>query len=344
MVEIAKALSYDARIVLMDEPSSTLTAKELEKLFSIIRDLKSKGIAIIYISHRLEEIFEICDTVSVMRDGNMIDTKKIQDVSRDAIVEMMVGREVSQTYPRREHIIGNEILRVENLKQKGKSAAVRFRLHAGEVLGIAGLVGSGRTETMRVLFGVDYASGGDVYIKGKQVHIRNPKNAKKAGVGFLTEDRKNEGLALEYTVKSNAVMANLEKCAIGMFFSPRKENEIADHYINAIKIKTPSRNQKVLHLSGGNQQKVVVAKWLNADSDIIIMDEPTRGIDVGAKLEIYELINKMAGEGKGIIFISSELPEVLGMSDRVLVMKDNAVVGELSGSDINAVNVMKYAL
>jgi ribose transport system ATP-binding protein len=344
MVEIAKALSYDARIVLMDEPSSTLTQKELEKLFSIIRDLKNKGIAVIYISHRMEEIFEICDTVSVMRDGNMIDTRNIHDVSRDAIVEMMVGREVNQTYPKREHSFGAEVLRVENLRQKDKVASVEFCLHAGEVLGVAGLVGSGRTETMRALFGVDYSSSGDIYVNGRRVHIRNPKEAKKAGIAFLTEDRKKEGLAIEYTVKSNIVMANLEKCAAGIFFRPGKENVIADHYIDAIKIKTPSRSQKVLHLSGGNQQKVVVSKWLNADSDIIIMDEPTRGIDVGAKLEIYELINTMADEGKGFIFISSELPEVLGMSDRVLVMKDNAVVGELSGSEIDAVNVMKYAL
>jgi ribose transport system ATP-binding protein len=344
MVEIAKALSYDARIVLMDEPSSTLTQKELEKLFSIIRELKSKGIAVIYISHRLEEIFEICDTVSIMRDGNMIDTRNIDDVNRDTIVEMMVGREINQTYPRREHSIGDEILRVENLRQKGKSAGVGFKLHAGEVLGIAGLVGSGRTETMRTLFGVDYSSGGEIYIRGRRVYIKNPKEAKKAGVAFLTEDRKKEGLAIEYTVKSNIVMANLEKCASGIFFRPGKENAIADRYIDAIKIKTPSRNQKVLHLSGGNQQKVVVSKWLNADSDIIIMDEPTRGIDVGAKLEIYELINRMAGEGKGIIFISSELPEVLGMSDRILIMKNNVLAGELSGPEISAVNVMKYAL
>jgi ABC-type sugar transport system ATPase subunit len=274
----------------------------------------------------------------------MIDTRNIHDVSRDTIVEMMVGREVNQTYPRREYSIGAEVLRVENLRQKDKSTGVGFSLHSREVLGIAGLVGSGRTETMRALFGVDYSSGGDIYVNGRRVHIRNPKEAKKSGIAFLTEDRKKEGLAIEYTVKSNIVMANLEKCAAGIFFRPGKENLIADQYIDAIKIKTPSRNQKVLHLSGGNQQKVVVSKWLNADSDIIIMDEPTRGIDVGAKLEIYELINKMAGEGKGIIFISSELPEVLGMSDRVLVMKDNAVVGELSGSEIDAVNVMKYAL
>ena len=344
MVEIAKALSHDARIVLMDEPSATLTRNELEKLFSIIRDLKNKGIAIIYISHRLEEIFEICDTISIMRDGNMIDTRNVKDITRDEIVEKMVGREVSQTYPKREHNIGEEILRVINLQQSGKDAKVNFSLHSGEILGIAGLVGSGRTETMRALFAVDFSSGGVVHIKGKEVHIHSPKDAKKAGIAFLTEDRKKQGLAVEYSVKSNIVMANLEKCMSGIFFIPGKENAIADKYIDAIKIKTSSRKKKVAQLSGGNQQKVVVSKWLNAESDIIIMDEPTRGIDVGAKLEIYELMNQMAKEGKGIIFISSELPEVLGMSDRVMVMKDNAIVGELSGADINAVNVMKYAL
>ena len=344
MVEIAKALSHEARIVLMDEPSATLTRNELEKLFSIIRDLKNRGIAIIYISHRLDEIFEICDTISIMRDGNMIDTRDVNKITRDEIVEMMVGREVSQTYPKREHNIKEELLRIENLQQKNKEAKVNFSLHSGEVLGIAGLVGSGRTETMRALFAVDYISGGSTYVKGKKVTIRSPKDAKKAGIAFLTEDRKKQGLAVEYSVKSNIVMASLKKCMSGIFFMPGKENTIADKYIETIKIKTPSRKKKVIQLSGGNQQKVVVSKWLNADSDIIIMDEPTRGIDVGAKLEIYELMNKMANEGKGIIFISSELPEVLGMSDRVMVMKNNAIVGELSGGDISAVNVMKYAL
>ena len=344
MVEIAKALSRDARIVLMDEPSATLTQNELEKLFSVIKDLKGKGIAIIYISHRLEEIFQICDTISIMRDGNMIDTRDVNNITRDEIVEMMVGREVSQAYPKRNNAIGGEVLKVENLRQKGKNAEVSFCLHSGEVLGIAGLVGSGRTETMRALFAVDYTQGGNIYIKGKKHNIRSPKDAKKAGIAFLTEDRKKEGLAIEYSVKSNIVMANLQKCVSGIFFIPEKENAIADKYIEALKIKTPSRKKKVVQLSGGNQQKTVVSKWLNADSDIIIMDEPTRGIDVGAKLEIYELMNSMAKDGKAIIFISSELPEVLGMSDRVLVMKDNAIAGELSNGDVNAVNVMKYAL
>jgi ABC-type sugar transport system ATPase subunit len=292
----------------------------------------------------MEEIFEICDTVSVMRDGNLIDTKKVSDVTREQIVKMMVGREISQTYLRRVHKTGDVVLEVKNIRQKDKEAKVSFSLKAGEVLGVAGLVGSGRTETMRALFAADYISGGEVFVKGKKVNIHSPKDAKKAGIAFLTEDRKKEGLALEYNVANNIVMANLLKCVKNGFLFPSLEGKIADDYIKLINIRTPSRKQKVLQLSGGNQQKTVVAKWLNADSDIIIMDEPTRGIDVGTKLEIYELMNKLAGEGKAIIFISSELPEVLGMSDRVLVMKDNRIAGELSGTDINAVNVMKYAL
>jgi ribose transport system ATP-binding protein len=344
MVEIAKALSYDSRIILMDEPSATLTQKELAELFSIIRDLKDKGIAVMYISHRLEEIFEICDTVSVMRDGNMIVTKPVTDINRDQIVEKMVGREISQTFPKRVRAPGKEVLRVEGLQQRGKNATVGFSLRAGEVLGIAGLVGSGRTETMRALFGVDYASGGDVYVKGKRIKIASPQDAKRAGLAFLTEDRKKEGLAVDFSVRSNIVMASLEKCVRGLFLLPKRENETAGKYIKLINIKTPSLSQKVLYLSGGNQQKVVVAKWLNADSDIIIMDEPTRGIDVGAKLEIYELINRMTAEGKAVIFISSELPEVLGMSDRVLVMKNDTVTAELEGEKLNAVEVMRYAL
>ncbi|NLW54119.1 MAG: sugar ABC transporter ATP-binding protein, partial [Clostridiaceae bacterium] len=296
MVEIAKALSHDARIILMDEPSATLTHAELKKLFDIIRELKNREISVIYISHRLDEIFEICDSVSVMRDGRMIDTKPVGEVENDQIVEMMVGREIDQTYPKRIHKIGEEVLKVENLKRKGIDSTVNFTLHEGEVLGIAGLVGSGRTETMRALFGIDYIDGGSVQVKGKASKIKSPKDSKKLGLAFLTEDRKEEGLTLDYTVKSNIVMANLTKIGSKLFLKKKMENKIADELIDVMSIKTPSREQKVLYLSGGNQQKVVVAKWLNAESDIIIMDEPTRGIDVGAKLEIYELINKMAEE------------------------------------------------
>ena len=345
MVEIAKALNRDARIILMDEPSATLTKKELDALFQIIRDLKKNGIAVIYISHRMEEIFEICETATVMRDGKIIGTRDVATVSPDELVEMMVGREVDSAYPKREGVeIGEEILRVEHLCRKDRTQDVSFNLHKGEVLGIAGLVGAGRTEVMRAIFGVDYIKKMDVYVSGQKVKIRDPKSAKKHGIAFLTEDRKLEGLTLDFSVKSNIVAANLPSICAGGVTSNKLENQIADEYIARTRIKTPHRNQKVGNLSGGNQQKVVVSKWLNSNPDILIMDEPTRGIDVGAKREIYEIINELAAQGKAIILISSELPEVLGMSDRVLVMKDDAIVAELTGEQINAVEVMKYAL
>ena len=343
--EIAKALSRNSRIILMDEPSATLTKKELDALFQIIRDLKKSGIAVIYISHRMEEIFEICETVTVMRDGQIIGTRDIDKVSSDELVEMMVGREVSSAYPKCAAQIGEEILRVENLCRKDRKQNVNFNLHRGEVLGIAGLVGAGRTEIMRAIFGIDYISSLDVYVAGKKVKITDPASAKKHGIAFLTEDRKVEGLTLDFSVKSNVVAANLDSIATGGVFTNKKlENQIADKYIDLTRIKTPHRNQKVGNLSGGNQQKVVVSKWLNTDPEILIMDDPTRGIDVGAKREIYEIINDLVSQGKAVILISSELPEVLGMSDRVLVMKDDAIVAELTGEQINAVEVMRYAL
>ena len=344
MVEIAKALSRNSRIILMDEPSATLTKKELDALFQIIRDLKKSGIAVIYISHRMEEIFEICETVTVMRDGQIIGTRDVDKVTSDELVEMMVGREVNSAYPSRSVEIGEEVLRVENLCRKDRKQNVAFSLRKGEVLGIAGLVGAGRTEIMRAIFGVDYISTMDVYVHGQKVKINNPAVAKKHGIAFLTEDRKVEGLTLDFTVKSNIVAANLPSIRKGLFTNNGLENSIADQYIEKIRVKTPTRNQKVGNLSGGNQQKVVVSKWLNTDPEILIMDEPTRGIDVGAKREIYEIINDLVAQGKAIILISSELPEVLGMSDRVLVMKDDAIVAELTGEQITAVEVMRYAL
>ncbi len=344
MVEIAKALNRNSRIILMDEPSATLTKKELDALFRIIRDLKQQGIAVIYISHRMEEIFEICESVTVLRDGQMIGTRKIADVTNDELVEMMVGREVSSAFPKRNCQVGEEVLRVENLCRKDRQQDVSFSLHKGEVLGIAGLVGAGRTEIMRAIFGVDYINKMNVYVHGKKVKIRKPEDAKRHGVAFLTENRKLEGLTLDFTVQSNIVAANLKTIRKGLFTNKKKEADIADEYIEKTRIKTPHRNQKVGNLSGGNQQKVVVSKWLNSEPEILIMDEPTRGIDVGAKREIYETINELVAQGKAIIMISSELPEVLGMSDRVLVMKDDAIVAELTGDKINAVEVMRYAL
>ena len=344
MVEIAKALSRNSRIILMDEPSATLTKKELDALFQIIRDLKAQGIAVIYISHRMEEIFEICETVTVMRDGQIIGTRDVASVSSDELVKMMVGRELDSAFPKRDVKIGEEVMRVENLCRKDRRQDVSFSLHEGEVLGIAGLVGAGRTEIMRAVFGVDYINKMNVYIRGKKVKIRTPAAAKKHGIAFLTENRKLEGLTLDFSVKANIVSANLKSIRKGGVINKKAENDLADEYIAKTRIKTPTRDQKVGNLSGGNQQKVVVSKWLNSNPDILIMDEPTRGIDVGAKREIYEIINDLVAQGKAVILISSELPEVLGMSDRVLVMKDDAIVAELTGDDINAVEVMRYAL
>ena len=289
-----------------------------------------------------KQMVEIAKALS--RDCRIIGTVNVGEVSPDRIVEMMVGREVSSAYPKRSTVPGEEILRVENLCRKDRKQNVSFSLHRGEVLGIAGLVGAGRTEIMRGLFGVDYITSCDVYVRGQKVRITTPAAAKKQGIAFLTEDRKVEGLTLDFTIKANMSMANLPKLRRGLLTSAKAENEIADQYIKLINVKTPSRNQKVGNLSGGNQQKVVIGKWLNADPEILIMDEPTRGIDVGAKWEIYGIINELAAQGKAVILISSELPEVLGMSDRVLVVKDDAIVAELTGDEINAVEVMRYAL
>ena len=344
MVEIAKALSRDCRIILMDEPSATLTKKELNALFDIIRDLKKRGIAVIYISHRMEEIFEICETATVMRDGRIIGTVNVGEVSPDRIVEMMVGREVSSAYPRRDTVPGEEILRVENLCRKDRRQNVSFSLRKGEVLGIAGLVGAGRTEIMRGLFGVDYITSCDVYVHGQKVRIPTPAAAKKHGIAFLTEDRKIEGLTLDFTIKANMSMANLPKLRKGLLTSAKVENEIADQYIQLINVKTPSRNQKVGNLSGGNQQKVVIGKWLATHPKVLILDEPTRGIDVGAKREIHQLMSKLADQGVGIIMISSEMPEVLGMSDRIIVMHEGHVCGELSRSEATQERIMSLIL
>ena len=344
MLMIAKALSSHPKILILDEPTTSLSNRDVENLFRVVRRLRDNGTGIIFVTHKMDEIMELTDRVAVLRDGKRVGEFEKAEYDRDKIIAAMIGREVTNMYPPRNVEIGEEVLRVENLCRKDRRQDVSFSLHQGEVLGIAGLVGAGRTEIMRAIFGVDYINAMDVYIRGKKVKIKTPAQAKKYGIAFLTEDRKLEGLTLDFTVKANIVAANLGSIKTGLFTDTKKENEIADAYIAKTRIKTPHRNQKVGNLSGGNQQKVVVSKWLNSAPDILIMDEPTRGIDVGAKREIYEIINDLVAQGKSVILISSELPEVLGMSDRVLVMKDDAIVAVLSGDDINAVEVMKYAL
>lgn len=347
MVEIAKALSYEARVIIMDEPSATLTSKEVENLFRIIRSLKEKGVTVIYISHKLEEVFEICDRVTVMRDGKVISTRSISDVTRPGIIEDMVGRAVEQEYPHREKYVARDqpvVLEVKGLRRKGVFENINFQIRKGEVLGFAGLVGSGRTEIMRAIFGADKLEGGEVRIFSERVAIRTPADSIAKRLAFLTEDRKQQGLMLQMPISKNISMANLKALTHGGFMNFRKERRVADEYVKLLAIKTPSIDQKAIFLSGGNQQKVVLSKWLYCNCDILILDEPTRGIDVGAKVEIYNLINDLVRQGKSIILISSDLPELLAMSDRVVVVYGGRIKGELCGDEITADQVMARIL
>lgn len=344
MVEIAKALSYNSKIIIMDEPSATLTSKEVEKLFTIIKDLCSQNVTVIYISHKLDEVIEISDRITVMRDGKIIGTKLVADVTQESIIMDMVGRTVEQEYPKREPMSKDKddvVLEVKGLRRNGIFDNIDFSLNKGEVLGFAGLVGSGRTEIVRAIFGADKLDGGEIYIKNKKVNIKSPADSIRNGLALLTEDRKSQGLLLQMSVSKNISTANLEKITSLGFLDRKEEKRISNEYVKLLSIKTPSSEQKVINLSGGNQQKVVFAKWLYANCDIIILDESTRGIDVGAKMEIYNLINDLVADGKSIIMISSELPEVLAMSDRVLVIYEGRIKGCLEGDDITAENVMQ---
>ncbi len=347
MVEIAKALSYNSKIVIMDEPSSTLTTNEVEKLVKIISDLRKDGVTVIYISHKLEEVMQVSDRVSVMRDGKMICTYDIADVNTEMIVEAMVGRSVSQSYPERLHSLGEDdpiALEVKNLNRNGVFKDISFQLRKGEILGFAGLVGSGRTEIVRAIFGADKLDSGEIFINGEKVKLPTPKVAITKGLALLTEDRKTQGLHLHLPLSKNISSANLKGVVKGLFVNRKVEKDVCNDYIQTLDIRTPSSEQKVVNLSGGNQQKTVLAKWMFANSDIIILDEPTRGIDVGAKMEIYNLMNEIVAEGKSIIMISSELPELLAMSDRVMVIYEGNHKGTLSGTEITAENVMQTIL
>lgn len=341
MVEICKALSYNSRIIIMDEPTATLTSNETKHLFGIINELRADGVTVIYISHKLEEVVELSNRITVMRDGRIISTQNTSDISREDIIEKMVGRTIDTEYPKRSTIPDSEIvMEVKNLKKEGVFEDISFSLYKREVLGLAGLVGSGRTEIVRGIFGADSLDSGSVEVHGKKVNIKTPADSIKNKIAFLTEDRKAQGLLLSLPLSKNISLANLEKVTHSLFINHTEEKIVCSDYVNLLSIKTPSTEQIALNLSGGNQQKVVFAKWLYANSDIIILDEPTRGIDVGAKVEIYNLINKLVEEGKSIIMISSELPELLAMSDRVLVIYEGRLKGVLTGDDISAENVM----
>jgi len=330
IVEIAKTLAQNARIIVMDEPSAALSPRETKGLFRVIDELKSNGIGIIYISHRLDEIFEVADRVTILRDGEHIDTRPITSLTREKMIELMVGRSLEKEFPKREATLGQARFEVTNLRRGSRVRGVSFNIRAGEVLGLTGLVGAGRTETARLLFGADRPEHGVIRLDGKPLKIKSPRDAIRQGICLLTEDRKTHGLVLGQTARENFGLPNLSQFASLGFIRQREESREFLRYVDQIQIKIADPEQITGTLSGGNQQKVVLAKWLQRNAEVILFDEPTRGIDVGAKYEIYQLINQLATEGKAILMISSELPEVLGMSDRILVMNEGRVTGEIT--------------
>ncbi len=345
MVEIAKAISADAKVIAFDEPTAALTETEIKELFKIIRELRDKGLGIIYISHRMDEINQITDRVTVMRDGEYVGTLITKDSTKEDIISMMVGRVIYEEPKQKSNVAPNApvVLSVKNLNAGKQVRNVSFDLKKGEILGFAGLMGSGRTETARALFGADKKDSGQIFIHGKEVMIHSPMDAVSSGIGYLSEDRKRFGIIVEKSVADNSVMASLENYCSGAFIHDGKVKKDSKKYVEILKTKTPSVEQLVMNLSGGNQQKVVIAKWLIKDSEILIFDEPTRGIDVGAKSEIYSLMNNLVKEGKSIIMISSELPEVLRMSDRVIVMCEGKIAGEFSIEEANQQKIMHAA-
>ncbi len=331
MCEIAKAISHNAELIVFDEPSAALTEKEIEDLFVIIRDLRAHGLGIIYISHRMDEIKVITDRVTVMRDGGYVGTLITEDCTKEDIINMMVGRVIYEKPKEKSHVPDDApvVLKVEHLNAGKMVQDVSFELRKGEILGFSGLMGAGRTETARAIFGADAKQSGDIYVNGEKVEINSPEDAVKHGIGYLSEDRRRFGIVVGKSIIENSTMATLSDYMSGIFINKKKEKEITEKYIKELDTKTPTSDQLVVNLSGGNQQKVVIAKWLVRNSDILIFDEPTRGIDVGAKNEIYKLMNKLASEGKSIIMISSEMTEILRMSDRIVVMCEGKKTGEV---------------
>jgi ribose transport system ATP-binding protein len=342
LVEIAKAISNDAKIMIMDEPTASLASGEVTLLFKIIRKLKSQGVAVIYISHRLDEVFEISDVISVLRDGHFIETIPTSGATRNQLIKLMVGRELSETYPPRDYPLGEVVLQVDHLTGNGDHD-ISFALHKGEILGVAGLVGSGRTEMAELITGVKPIAQGRIEVQGKPAKIHSPSDAISYGIGLIPEDRKSQGCILHNSVLFNTTMMCDKKYMTADFISAKKRSAIAEKYRQSIEIKTPSLRQEVVNLSGGNQQKVVVAKILAADLSIIFFDEPTKGIDVLAKSEIYALMRSLAKEGKAIVMISSDMEEVLGMSDRLLVLSEGTLGGELEKKDFSQERVLALA-
>lgn len=343
MVEICKALMADAKVIIMDEPTAALTQSETVALFKIIESLRKKGVSMVYISHRMEEIFELCDRITVLRDGSYIGVKNIPETNMNEIVKMMIGREIGERYPSRDVKIGKEVLKVKGLTRKGTFHDVSFSVRAGEVLGVSGLMGAGRTEIMQAIFGNLSYESGTIEIDGKEVKISNPRQAMEHGIGFITEDRKTEGLMLDKSIRENISLCNLGRISKSSVISKEAEKDMVAEAIKDLHIKCFGPFHECNNLSGGNQQKVVLAKWILTNPKILILDEPTRGVDIGAKKEIYNIINKLAAQGVAIIMVSSELPEVLGMSDNIMVVREGEVRGIISYEEANQERVMTLA-
>lgn len=345
MVEIAKAVSRNAKIVIMDEPTSAITEREVEKLFEIIDSLRQQGTAIIYISHKMDEVFRISEYISVMRDGHMISTQRADALNEEKLVPLLVGREISDYYSHEHSVPGEVLLEVEHLSRKGKFEDVSFTVRRGEILGIAGLMGAGRTEIVETIFGVERPTAGEIRIGGKSVHIRSPRDAVRLGIGFVPEDRKLSGLNVVGAIRHNLTLVYLKNlCRLRQVVRSRKEKGTSAELIRRLMVKTADDLNPVDSLSGGNQQKVVIAKWLMGDPQIIILDDPTRGIDVGAKAEIHRLMTELAREGKAIILISSEMPEVIGVSNRIIVIREGHINGEFEEKDFDSNSIIKCAM
>lgn len=343
MVEICKALMADAKVIIMDEPTAALTQSETVALFKVIESLRKKGVSMVYISHRMEEIFELCDRITVLRDGSYIGVKNIPETNMNEIVKMMIGREIGERYPSRNVKIGKEVLKVKELTRKGTFHDVNFSVRAGEVLGVSGLMGAGRMEIMQAIFGNLSYESGTIEIDGKEVKISNPRQAMEHGIGFITEDRKTEGLMLDKSIRENISLCNLRRISKSSVISREAEKNMVAEAIKDLHIKCFGSYHECNNLSGGNQQKVVLAKWILTNPKILILDEPTRGVDIGAKKEIYSIINKLAAQGVAIIMVSSELPEVLGMSDNIMVVREGEVRGIISYEEANQERVMTLA-
>jgi len=343
MLEIIKAISYKSEIIIMDEPTSSITLREVEKLFEKIQQLKARGVSIIYISHKLEEIFRIADEITILRDGTVVDSRPKEELDIETVISLMVGRKLTNTYPKEEAEIGETILEVENLNSENVFHDVSFHVKKGEIVGFAGLVGAGRTEVMRALFGLDPITSGTVKIKGKKVNIRKVKDSIENGMVMLSEDRRRYGIIPMRSVKENTTITDLRKVFYRFRNHSKVERKIVSDIFKALRVKTPTLDTVIASLSGGNQQKIVFAKWLLRDPDILILDEPTRGIDVGAKYEIYKLMTSLVKQGKAVIMVSSELPELIGMCDRIYVMAKGTITGELKREEFSQELIMKYA-